>query len=102
MKHMLFIKMFSQSLISIIMSITTFGRIHQSNIEEINNNKKLSEINEKAGKNKQDISHHIEEFHEKNQIDDKRNEAIWNKFSEHDKKIRNSLIGVLMNYNTIY
>ena len=86
MKQLLFINIFSQILISIKMSFTTFGRIHQSYIEEINYNKKLSEINEKVMKNEKDILHHVEEFHKKNQIDDKRNEAIWNKFSEQDKK----------------
>ena len=68
------------------MSITTFGRIHQSNMEEIDNEKQFSEINEKLLKNENDISNFIEEFHKKKQIDDKRNDDIWNKFLEQDKK----------------
>ena len=56
--------MFSQIQISIKMSVSTFGRVHQPNIEEIN--KKMEK----------DISNHIEEFLKKHE------EGIWNKISE--------------------
>ena len=67
------------------MSITTFGRVHQSNMEEMDKETKLSDITEKLVKNEKDISDHFDEFLKKKQNDAKRDEAIWNKFSELEK-----------------
>ena len=52
---MLFINVISQGLISIKMSVSTFGRVHQANKKEMDN-KSLSEIHEKLMKNLQEIS----------------------------------------------
>ena len=71
------------------MSVSTFGRVNKQQSEKMD----CKEIIEKLNQNEKDITDLnvfcVEEFLRKQKIEDKREKDMWDKFSEHEKKLLN-------------